>query len=77
MPSKKIQSRRPLLQRRKSLTTTLQAMIDGLIVLLTVYFSFYNFQGFITTLDVIFMAILLAISGIAYDQLGIYRQSGR
>jgi len=76
MPANKIQSQRPLLQRRKSLLTTFQAMIDGIIVLLTVYFSFYNFQGFVTTLDVIFMVMLLAIMGATYDQLGIYRQFG-
>ncbi len=72
----KIQSQRPLLQRRKSLLTTFQAMIDGIIVLLTVYFSFYYFQGFVTTLDVIFMVMLLAIMGATYDQLSIYRQFG-
>ena len=76
MPANKIQPQRSLLQRRKSLLTTFQAMIDGIIVLLTVYFSFYNFQGFVTTLDVIFMVMLLAIMGATYDQLGIYRQFG-
>ena len=76
MSVRKIQSQRPLLQRRKSLTTTIQAMIDGLIVLLTVYFSFYNFQGFISILDAIFLVILLAIMGITYDRSGIYRQYG-
>jgi len=76
MMANKIQSQRPLLQRRKSLLTTFQAMIDGIIVLLTVYFSFYNFQGFVNTLDVIFMVMLLAIMGGTYDQLGIYRQFG-
>ena len=76
MSFKNIQSQRSLLQRRKSLLTTLQAVIDGFIVLLTVYFSFYNFRGFVTTLDVIFMIMLLAIMGGTYDQLGIYRQFG-
>ena len=76
MQSRKIQSQRPLLQRRKSLTTTFQAMVDGLIVLFTAYFSFYYFQGFITILDAIFLVILLAIMGIAYDRMGIYRHYG-
>jgi putative colanic acid biosynthesis UDP-glucose lipid carrier transferase len=76
MPTRKIQSHRPLLQRRKSLTTTLQAMIDGLFVLLTVYFSFYSFQGSISILDAIFLVILLAIMGITYDRMGIYRLYG-
>ena len=76
MPVNKIQSKRPLLQRRKSLISTFQAVIDGTIVLLTVYFSFFYFEGFVTTLDVIFMVLLLAIMGGTYDQMGIYRQSG-
>lgn len=73
MPFRKINSQRPLLQRRKSLTTTFQALIDGLITLLAVYFSFYNFQGFFSILDTIFLIILLAIMGITYDRMGIYR----
>jgi len=76
MSADKIQTNRPLLQRRKSLVSTFQAMIDGLIVLLTVYYSFYNFQGFVTTLDVIFMVMLLAITAGIYDQMGIYRRYG-
>jgi putative colanic acid biosynthesis UDP-glucose lipid carrier transferase len=76
MSANKIQTQRPLLQRRKSLVATLQAMIDGIIVLLTVYFSFYNFRGFVTTLDVIFMVLLLAIMAGTYDQMGIYRRYG-
>jgi putative colanic acid biosynthesis UDP-glucose lipid carrier transferase len=56
--------------------TTFQALVDGLIVLLTVYYSFYNAQGFISTIDAIFMVTLLAIMGVTYDQMGIYRQFG-
>ena len=76
MPPGKIHSQRSLLQRRKSLTTTFQAMIDGLIVVLTVYYAFYNAQGFISTIDAVFMVSLLAIMGVTYDQMGIYRQFG-
>ncbi len=76
MPPGKIHPQRSLLQRRKSLTSTFQAMIDGLIVLLTVYFAFYNVQGFISTIDAVFMITLLAIMGVTYDQLGLYRQFG-
>jgi putative colanic acid biosynthesis UDP-glucose lipid carrier transferase len=65
-----------LLQRRNSLTTTFQAMVDGLIVLLTVYFAFFNTQGFFSTIDAVFMITLLAIMGVSYDQMGIYRQFG-
>ena len=67
---------RSLLQHRKSLTTTFQALIDGLIVLATVYYAFYNAQGFISTIDAVFMVSLLAIMGVTYDQMGIYRQFG-
>jgi len=76
MPPDGLRSQRSLLQRRKSLTTTLQALIDGLIVLLTVYYAFYNAQGFIDTIDAVFMITLLAIMGVTYDQMGIYRQFG-
>jgi putative colanic acid biosynthesis UDP-glucose lipid carrier transferase len=76
MPPDRLHSKRSLLQRRKSLTTTFQAMVDGLIVLLTVYYSFYEAQGFITTINAVFMITLLAIMGVTYDQMGIYRQFG-
>ena len=77
MTVRKIQSERPLLQRRKSLTTTFQALIDGLIVLLTVYLSFSYFQaGLVNALDTIFLVILMATMGITYDRMGIYRLYG-
>ena len=77
MTVRKIQSQRPLLQRRKSLTTTFQALIDGLIVLLTAYLSFSYFQtGFVNALDTIFLVILMATMGITYDRMGIYRLYG-
>jgi len=72
----RIHPQRPLLQRRKSLASTLQAAIDGIILILTVYFTFYNFQGFINVLDTIFLIILLAVTGITYDRMGIYRHYG-
>jgi len=71
-----LHSQRSLLQRRKSLTTTFQAMIDGLIVLFTVYYAFYNVQGLFSTIDAVFMITLLAIMGVTYDQMGLYRQFG-
>ena len=76
MPPGGLRSQRSLLQRRKSLTTTFQALVDGLIVLLTVYYAFYSAQGFISTLDAVFMVTLLAIMGVTYDQMGIYRHFG-
>lgn len=76
MPSDQLHPQRSLLQRRKSLMTTFQAMVDGLIVLLTVYYSFYNAQGFFSTIDAVFMITLLAVMGVTYDQMGIYRQFG-
>ena len=48
-----IHTQRSLLQRRKSLTTTFQALIDGLIVLGTMYYAFYYTQGFFTTTDAV------------------------
>ena len=72
----RIQSQRSLLQRRKSLTSTIQAMIDGAIVLGSVYFVLYNTRGFISALDAVFMVTLLAVMGLTYDQMGIYRRHG-
>ena len=71
-----IRPQKSLLQRRKSLTTTFQAMIDGVVVLFTVYFAFHSTQGFITALDAVFIITLLAIMGVTYDQMGIYRRYG-
>jgi putative colanic acid biosynthesis UDP-glucose lipid carrier transferase len=76
MPPDRVHSSRSLLQRRKSLTATLQAMIDGLIILLTVYYAFYFAQGLFNTFDAVFMITLLAITGVTYDQMSIYRQHG-
>ena len=76
MPPNRLHSQRSLLQRRKSLTTTFQALLDGLLVLLTVYYAFYNAHGFLSTIDAVFMITLLAIMGVTYDQMGIYRQFG-
>ena len=76
MPPGGSRPQRSLLQRRKSLMTTFQALIDGLIVLGTVYYAFFNTQGFFTTIDAVFMVTLLAVMGVTYDQMGIYRQFG-
>ena len=76
MPPGGIQSDRSLLQRRKSLTTTVQAMIDGLIVLVTAYYTFYLSKGFISTVDAVFMVTLLAVMGLTYDQMSVYRRFG-
>jgi putative colanic acid biosynthesis UDP-glucose lipid carrier transferase len=42
----------------------------------TVYLAFYNAQGFFSTIDAVFMITLLAIMGVTYDQMGIYRHFG-
>ncbi len=76
MPRGGVRTQRSLLQRRKSLTSTFQSLIDGLIILGTMYFAFYNAQGFFTIIDAIFTVTLLVIMGIIYDQMGIYRRFG-
>ncbi len=76
MAPNKIYSQRSLLQRRKSLTTTFQALVDGLIVLFTLYYALINVQGYISTIDAVFTITLLAVMGVTYDQMGIYRQFG-
>ena len=74
IPPARLRTQRSLLQRRKSLTTTFQALIDGLIVLGTMYYAFFIAQGFFTTIDAVFTVTLLAIMGVTYDQMGVYRQ---
>ena len=49
-------------------------MIDGLIVLLVVYFILQSDQNSFTTLDAFFMLLLVTIMGIIYDRVGIYRK---
>ena len=71
-----LRPQRSLLQRRKSLTSTFQALVDGLIVLLTLYYAFYYAQGFFTTIDAVFTITLLAVMGVTYDRMGLYRQFG-
>ena len=74
LPAEKIHSRRALLQRRKSLTTTVQAAVDGLIVLGTIYLVLrINEQSF-SVLDSAYMITLLIVMGITYDRMGIYRK---
>ena len=42
----------------------------------TLYYALINVQGYISTIDAVFTITLLAIMGVTYDQMGIYRQFG-
>lgn len=66
---------KPLLQRRKSLKTTFQVFLDGLISVAFIYLSISYFQGLFTSLDAIFLVSLLTIMAVSYDQMGIYRKN--
>ncbi len=48
--------------------------MDGLIVLMAIYFALQKEHDLFTTLDAIFMLSLITIMGIAYDRMGMYRK---
>ena len=64
-----------LLQRRKSIVTLLQPMLDGMAILAVAYFFIQLFVGYLTQDYVILLLILLAIVAIVYDRHAIYRSS--
>ena len=64
-----------LLQRRKSVVTLLQPMLDGIAILAVAYFFIQLFVGYITQDYIILLLILLAIVAIVYDRHAIYRSS--
>lgn len=66
---------KPLLQRRKSLKTTFQVFLDGLISVVSIYLTISYFQGLFTSLDAVFLVSLLTIMAVSYDQMGIYRKN--
>lgn len=67
---------KPILQRRSTASSTFQATLDGiLIIALTYGLSLIHF-GQLPTIYVLFGIIVLAIMGIVYDRLGVYRYNG-
>jgi putative colanic acid biosynthesis UDP-glucose lipid carrier transferase len=70
------QSDRSLLQRRNSLTTTLQALFDGLAVVVILLALLFFLHGELTSHYVILAMALLGIMSIIYDRMNIYRHHG-
>ncbi|HEX8981105.1 MAG TPA: undecaprenyl-phosphate glucose phosphotransferase [Parasulfuritortus sp.] len=69
-------SNRSVLQRRSSLSNTVQAGLDGLaVILLTITLVTYRF-GFMTTDYTIMLLLLMSIQAVVYDQFGVYRSNG-
>jgi putative colanic acid biosysnthesis UDP-glucose lipid carrier transferase len=64
-----------LLQRRKSIVTVLQPLLDGIAILGVAYFFIKLFVGYLTQDYIILLLILLGIVAIVYDRHAIYRSS--
>lgn len=64
-----------LLQRRKSLITVLQPLLDSVAIVAVAYFFVKFYIGFLTQDYVILMLVLLGIVAVAYDRYAIYRSS--
>lgn len=68
--------RRSVLQRRSSLSNTLQATLDGLAILGISYFLIKNHIGALTADYIIMLMMLMGLVGFVYDHFGIYRSHG-
>ena len=64
-----------LLQRRKSIVTLLQPVLDGIAILAVAYFFIQLFVGYLTQDYIILLLILLVIVAIVYDRYAIYRSN--
>ena len=64
-----------LLQRRKSVVTLVQPLLDGLIIVGVAYFFAKLYVGYLNQDYIILMLILLGIIAVVYDRHAIYRSS--
>ncbi|MBT2972197.1 MAG: undecaprenyl-phosphate glucose phosphotransferase [Candidatus Thiodiazotropha sp. (ex Ctena orbiculata)] len=67
------QTDRSLLQRRNSLTTSLQAFLDGLAVVILIIALPLLFHGNLSSHYIILALALLGIMAVIYDRMNIYR----
>lgn len=65
--------KRSILQHRSSISNLLQALLDGSIILGLFYFLVNKHIGGMTYEYIILLLLLIGVIGIAYDQMGIYR----
>ncbi|MES9980318.1 MAG: undecaprenyl-phosphate glucose phosphotransferase [Candidatus Thiodiazotropha sp. 6PLUC5] len=70
------QTERSLLQRRNSLTTSLQAFLDGLAVLVLILALLFTLHGELTNQYIILALALLGSMSVIYDRMNIYRHHG-
>jgi putative colanic acid biosynthesis UDP-glucose lipid carrier transferase len=70
------QTERSLLQRRNSLTTSLQALLDGLSVVVILLVLLFFLHGELTSHYVILAMALLGSMSVIYDRMNIYRHHG-
>jgi putative colanic acid biosynthesis UDP-glucose lipid carrier transferase len=67
---------RSLLQRRNSLTTTLQAFLDGMVVVILILTLPFSLKGELTSHYIILALALLGSMSVVYDRMNIYRHHG-
>ncbi|MEW8119289.1 MAG: undecaprenyl-phosphate glucose phosphotransferase [Candidatus Thiodiazotropha sp.] len=70
------QTDRSLLQRRNNLTTSLQAFLDGLTVVILILALPFALHGQLTTHYIILALVLLGSMSVIYDRMNIYRHHG-
>ncbi|MES9851871.1 MAG: undecaprenyl-phosphate glucose phosphotransferase [Candidatus Thiodiazotropha sp. L084R] len=70
------QTERSLLQRRNSLTTSFQAFLDGLAVLMLILILLFTLHGELTNQYIILALALLGSMSVIYDRMNIYRHHG-
>lgn len=66
---------RSLLQRRNSISNTLQTALDGSAVIGIAYYLIQHHIGVITAEYTILVLVLVGVLGLLYDQFGIYRSN--
>lgn len=64
-----------LLQRRKSVVTLIQPLLDGLAIIGVAYFFIKLYVGYLNQDHIILLLILLVIVALVYDRHAIYRSS--
>lgn len=66
-----------ILRRRQSLSTDLEALLDGLAVIALSYFSTVYYVGNFRLVDLLVLLSLLAAMTVTYDAVGLYRRHGQ
>jgi putative colanic acid biosysnthesis UDP-glucose lipid carrier transferase len=66
---------KPLLQRRKSVVTLLQPLLDGIAIIGVAYFFIKFYIGYLNQDYIILLLVLLGIVAVVYDRNAIYRSS--